>query len=125
MAHKGPDGKSIDLRRPEGVETFLTLVTSADVVVENFKPGTLAGWGIGYDDCQKVKQDIVYLSVSGWGQFGPESQRPGYDPGALALVSSSEDTRGLPVPVKISSRSYKASPVIITGHKGVDSPVIT
>ncbi|MEC7914677.1 MAG: CaiB/BaiF CoA-transferase family protein [Actinomycetota bacterium] len=75
---------AIDLRRPEGVETFLTLVTSADVVVENFKPGTLAGWGIGYDDCQKVKQDIVYLSVSGWGQFGPESQRPGYDPGALA-----------------------------------------
>ena len=75
---------AIDLRRSEGVEAFLALVTSADVVVENFKPGTFAGWGIGYDDCRKVKQDIVYLSVSGWGQFGPESQRPGYDPGALA-----------------------------------------
>ena len=43
---------------------FLALVTSADVVVENFKPGTFAGWGIGYDDCRKVKQDIV--SVGEW-----------------------------------------------------------
>ena len=74
---------AIDLRQPEGVDAFLALVTSADVVVENFKPGTFAGWGIGYDDCRKVKQDIVYLSVSGWGQFGPESQRPGYD---LSLI---------------------------------------
>ena len=75
---------AIDLREPAGAETFLTLVASADMVIENFKPGTLAGWGVGYDDCRKAKPDIVYLSVSGWGQFGPESQRPGYDPGALA-----------------------------------------
>ena len=75
---------TIDLRRPEGADTFLTLVASADVVIENFKPGTLAGWGVGYEHCRAVKPDLVYVSVSGWGQFGPESERPGYDPGALA-----------------------------------------
>tara|TARA_Y100000768_G_scaffold159877_1_gene119502 strand:- start:8235 stop:9458 length:1224 start_codon:yes stop_codon:yes gene_type:complete len=75
---------SIDLREAEGAETFLTLVASADMVIENFKPGTLARWGVGYEECRKTKADIVYLSVSGWGQFGPESERPGYDPGALA-----------------------------------------
>lgn len=75
---------TIDLRKPKGAETFLTLVSSADVVIENFKPGTLAGWGVGYEHCRLVKPDLVYVSLSGWGQFGPESERPGYDPGALA-----------------------------------------
>lgn len=75
---------SVDLREAAGAETFLTLVASADMVIENFKPGTLARWGVGYEECRKTKPDIVYLSVSGWGQFGPESERPGYDPGALA-----------------------------------------
>jgi formyl-CoA transferase len=74
----------VDLRRPEGREVFLNLVRSADIVVENFKPGTLASWGVGYDDCRAVKPDIVYVSVSGWGQYGPWSDRAGYDPAALA-----------------------------------------
>lgn len=76
---------SIDLRMADGVEVFLELVSTADIVVENFKPGTLAGWGVGYDDCKKTKTDIVYLSVSGYGQFGPKSPQPGYDPAALAF----------------------------------------
>lgn len=75
---------SIDLRMAEGAAVFLELVATADIVVENFKPGTLAGWGIGYEDCRAVKEDIVYLSVSGYGQFGPKSPQPGYDPAALA-----------------------------------------
>ena len=74
----------IDLRRSPGVEMFLQLVATADMVVENFKPGTLDDWGVGYRQCKEVKPDIVYLSISGYGQFGPESARPGYDPGALA-----------------------------------------
>lgn len=75
---------SLDLRRPEGRDVFLELVKGADLVLENFKPGTLAGWGIGYTDCRIVKPDIVYVSISGWGQYGPWSERPGYDPAALA-----------------------------------------
>ena len=76
---------SIDLRLPEGAQTFLRLVETADMVVENFKPGTLSDWGVGYDDCRTVKPDIVYVSVSGYGQFGPRSSSPGYDPAALAF----------------------------------------
>jgi formyl-CoA transferase len=75
---------SIDLRVAEGRDIFLTLVEKADVVLENFRPGTLAAWGIGYDDCCARKPDIVYVSISGWGQFGPWSDRAGYDPAALA-----------------------------------------
>jgi formyl-CoA transferase len=75
---------TVDLRRPEGIALALEVVAVSDIVVQNFKPGTLAGWGIGYDDCRAVKPDIVYVSVSGYGQFGPWSPRPGYDPAALA-----------------------------------------
>ena len=71
---------SLDLRVPEGREIFLKLCARADIVIENFKPGTLAGWGVGYADVAAVKPDIVYVSVSGFGQFGPFSERPAYDP---------------------------------------------
>ncbi len=71
---------SLDLRHPEGRAIFLALCRGADVVIENFKPGTLAEWGVGYADVAAVKPDIVYVSISGFGQFGPLSPRPGYDP---------------------------------------------
>jgi len=75
---------TVDLRRPEGRDLFLDLVRRSDIVLENFKPGTFDGWGIGYEACRAVKEDIVFVSVSGYGQFGPWSDRPGYDPAALA-----------------------------------------
>ena len=71
---------SLDLKLPAGRNLFLDLCRNADIVLENFKPGTLAGWGCGYADVAAVKADIIYVSVSGFGQFGPHADRPGYDP---------------------------------------------
>ncbi len=71
---------SLDLKLDEGRRLFLELCKGADIVIENFKPGTLAGWGCGYADVAAVKPDIIYVSVSGFGQFGPYAERPGYDP---------------------------------------------
>ncbi|MCB1748900.1 MAG: CoA transferase [Gammaproteobacteria bacterium] len=71
---------TLDLKAAEGRRLFLELCKGADIVLENFKPGTLAGWGCGYDDVRGVKPDIIYVSVSGFGQFGPYCERPGYDP---------------------------------------------
>jgi formyl-CoA transferase len=71
---------SLDLKAAAGREIFLKLCAGADIVIENFKPGTLDGWGVGYDDVAAVKADIVYVSISAFGQFGPYSDRPGYDP---------------------------------------------
>ncbi|MBW3667574.1 MAG: CoA transferase [Actinobacteria bacterium] len=73
-----------DLRTDEGRDAFLYLVRRADVVVENFRPGTMDVWRVGYDDCRAVKDDIVFVSISGWGQYGPACDRPGYDPAAQA-----------------------------------------
>jgi formyl-CoA transferase len=75
---------SLDLRKPEGRDIFLKIAAKSDIVVENFKKGTMAEWGVGYDNVRKVKPDIVYVSITGWGQFGPNSDRAGYDPIAQA-----------------------------------------
>ena len=71
---------TLDLRLAAGREVFLKLCARADIVIENFRPGTLAGWGVGYADVAAVKPDIIYVSISGFGQFGPYSERAGYDP---------------------------------------------
>ncbi len=75
---------TLDLRVPIAQDLFLQLTAASDIVLENFLPGTLAGWGVGYEHCRAVKPDIIYVSVSGWGQFGPASRRAGYDPIAQA-----------------------------------------
>ncbi len=75
---------SLDLRTAEGQEIFRTIAARSDIVVENFRPGTLASWGIGYQGIRRVRPDIIYISISGFGQFGPDHERAGYDPLAQA-----------------------------------------
>jgi formyl-CoA transferase len=75
----------LDVRSPEGRDVFLRLAKTADVVVENFKVGTMDRYGLGYEAVRTVKPDIVYVSITGWGQYGPYQNRPGYDPVAQAM----------------------------------------
>ncbi|HKT00929.1 MAG TPA: CoA transferase [Rugosimonospora sp.] len=84
--HRNKRSLSLDLRKPGAADVFLRLVATADVVVENYKPGTLDGWGIGYGACHKVRPDLVFVSVSGYGQYGPDAHRPGYDPTTQAAA---------------------------------------
>src|SRR5262245_58831527 len=90
---------SLDLRQAEGREIFLRLAAKSDVVIENFKVGTMNRYGLGYHDVCKVRSDIVYVSITGWGQFGPYHERPGYDPLAQAtsgLLSVNGSAEGRP-----------------------------
>ncbi|HEU4421793.1 MAG TPA: CoA transferase [Pilimelia sp.] len=82
--HRNKRSLGLDLRRPGAADVFLRLVATADVVVENYKPGTLDDWGVGYAACRSVRPDIVFVSVSGYGQYGPAAHQPGYDPTTLA-----------------------------------------
>lgn len=77
---------SLDVRTEQGRNIFLALGALADIIVENFKVGTMAGYGLGYEQLCAVKPDIVYVSITGWGQFGPNHEAAGYDP--LAQASS-------------------------------------
>jgi succinyl-CoA:(S)-malate CoA-transferase subunit A len=76
---------TIDLRRPKGVELFLKLVARSDVVVENFRPGTLEAWGLGWEVLSAANPGLVMLRVSGYGQTGPYRRRPGFSHIAHAI----------------------------------------
>lgn len=69
---------SLDLRRPEGVELFKRLVAVSDVVCENFRPGTLEKWGVGWEHLRAVNADLIMLRITGYGQTGPYKDRPGF-----------------------------------------------
>ena len=69
---------AIDLRTPEGQEVVRHLAQQCDIVVENFRPGALENWGLGYDTLAAANPKLVMVRISGFGQTGPYSQRPGY-----------------------------------------------
>ena len=69
---------ALDLRAKEGQDIARQLIAEADVLVENFRPGTLEGWGMGWDDLQKLNPGLVMLRISGYGQTGPYKDRPGF-----------------------------------------------
>ena len=89
---------TLDLRRPEGRDLFLRLAARADVIVENFRPGVMHHFGIGYDEVRKVKPNVVYVSISGYGHFGPDRARAGYNVLSQArsgFISLNSETQGL------------------------------
>lgn len=86
---------TLDLRRESGADLFRKMVASADVVVENFRPGTLERWGIGFDDLSSINQGLVMLRISAYGQTGPKSALPGFARIAQAYAGLSYLT-GLP-----------------------------
>ncbi|MBV7483291.1 CaiB/BaiF CoA-transferase family protein [Bordetella sp. BOR01] len=69
---------TLDLRKPEGAEILKDLATHCDIVVENFRPGTLERWGVGYEALKRVRPDLVMIRVSAYGQTGPYRHKPGY-----------------------------------------------
>ena len=69
---------SVDLRTPAGQDVVRRLAAKCDVVVENFRPGALEKWGIGYADLSRANPGLVMVRISGFGQTGPYSDRPGY-----------------------------------------------
>ena len=77
--NRGKKGITLNLKSEKGKQLFLDLVKKADVVVENFRPGVMDKLGIGYDTLKEVNDQIIYAAVSGFGCYGPKSDRPGYD----------------------------------------------
>jgi len=69
---------AIDLRAAEGQDIARRLIAEADVLIENFRPGTLEGWGLGWDDLRRINPGLVMLRISGYGQTGPYRDLPGF-----------------------------------------------
>jgi crotonobetainyl-CoA:carnitine CoA-transferase CaiB-like acyl-CoA transferase len=78
-------GLGLNLKSEEGREIFKRLAARADVLIENFRPGTMAVLGLGYEDLSALNPALIYCSISGFGQTGPYSERGGFDLVAQAM----------------------------------------
>jgi formyl-CoA transferase len=78
-ANRGKKSITVNLSKPEGQQLVRELAKDVDVLVENYKVGDLARYGLGYDDLAKLNPGLIYCSVTGFGQTGPYKDRPGYD----------------------------------------------
>lgn len=78
VTNRNKRGITLDLRTPEGGALFRKLLPRFDVLVENFRPGTLAKWGLGSDELARVNPRLITLRVTGFGQTGPYAHRPGF-----------------------------------------------
>ncbi|AOV07425.1 CaiB/BaiF CoA transferase family protein [Sporosarcina ureilytica] len=76
---------TLDLRRKEGKKILKKLVAKSDVVIENFRPGTLERWDVGYDELKKSNEELIMIRVTGYGQTGPYSHKAGFGTPATAF----------------------------------------
>ncbi|SAL36156.1 L-carnitine dehydratase/bile acid-inducible protein F [Caballeronia terrestris] len=82
---RNKESVTLDLRSPEGQDVVRKLVAQSDVLIENFRPGTLEGWNLGWDELHALNPGLVMLRVSGYGQTGPYRDRPGFGVVAEAM----------------------------------------
>lgn len=101
----GKRSVALNLKEKADREFARSLAARCDIVIENFRPGTAAKLGLGYEDLKALKPDLVYCSVSGFGQTGPWADRPGYDlavQGLAGLMSITGPEGGAPHKVGVS-----------------------
>ena len=94
--NRNKESVTLNLKHPEGRRVLDALIEKSDVLVENFRPGTLDKMGLGYETLSKQRPDLVYCSISGFGQTGPRRREPGYDAvmqgeGGLMSITGAND----------------------------------
>ena len=94
--NRNKESVTLNLKHPEGRRVLEALIEKSDVLVENFRPGTLDKMGLGYEALSKQRPDLVYCSISGFGQTGPRRREPGYDAvmqgeGGLMSITGAND----------------------------------
>ncbi len=99
-ANRGKRSITVNLTKPEGQQIVRDLAKNCDVLLENYKVGDLARYGLGYDDLKALNPGIIYCSVTGFGQTGPYKDRPGYDfmaqgmGGMMSITGERDDLPG-------------------------------
>ncbi len=108
--NRNKESVTINLKHPDGRRVLDALIERADVLVENFRPGTLDRMGLGYRDLAERRPGLVYCSISGFGQTGPRRHEPGYDAvlqgeGGLMSITGDQDTPAYRLGVAIADIS--------------------
>lgn len=111
LANRGKQAITMNLTDPRGVELILDLAAEADVVVQNFRPGAADRMGIGYDAVRARNNDIIYISISGFGPTGPYSHRRVYDTVIQAQSGLADNQTGLNDPKPVFLRQLAADKI--------------
>ena len=109
---------TLNLKHPEALKTLQRLIETADVLVENFRPGTMESFGFGYDTVQQLNPQLIFCSISGFGHTGPKSDLPGYDliiQGEGGVASLTGDPNGPPYKVGSSQADIVAGMMAFQG----------
>jgi crotonobetainyl-CoA:carnitine CoA-transferase CaiB-like acyl-CoA transferase len=109
---------ALDLKSPDGADALRRLVETADVLVENFRPGSLAELGFDYTAMSALNPRLIYCSISGYGQTGPAAQLPGYDAviqGEAGIMDMTGFPDGAPARVGVAITDYLAGLYAIQG----------
>lgn len=118
MLNRGKQSIAIDLKAPDAVERLTSLIKTADVIVEQFRPGVMERLGLGYEAVRKLNPKIVYCSITGWGQTGPKAQVAAHDlnymaeTGVLGLSAGADGAPVLP-PVLAADVAGGTMPAVI------------
>lgn len=116
--HRGKESLTLNLKAPEGLEIFMQLAAEADVIIESFRPGVVSRLGVDYDAVCKVKPDIVYASISAYGQSGPLVGDPAHDLAVEAmcgLLSNNVDANDAPVMPGMPAGDMLAATLTLSG----------
>jgi crotonobetainyl-CoA:carnitine CoA-transferase CaiB-like acyl-CoA transferase len=112
-------GLALDIRAPAGKEILWRLIATADVLIENFRPGTLARLGFGFAEVHERYPALIYCSISGFGQTGPDSERGGFDlvtqamSGVLSVTGTPQEPAKVGVPISDLNAGLYASHAIL------------
>ena len=123
--NRGKSSRVIDFRTPEGQQQVRDLAATADILIENFKVGGLAKYGLDYDSLKALNPRLIYCSITGFGQTGPYAARAGYDyiiQGMSGLMSVTGDPAGQPQKVGVAVTDiftglYAATAILAAVHQ--------
>lgn len=104
LLNQGKKSVALDLKKSQSVDLIKTIVSEYDIVIEQFRPGVMNKFGLGYDALKEIHPGLIYCSVTGYGQSGPLSQRAGHDINYLALSGAADYSRRIgekPTPYSI------------------------
>ena len=116
LLNRGKKSLSLDLKDPKNLKILIPILKEADIIIEQFSPGVMKRLGLDYESIKKINQDIIYVSITGYGQYGPKSMVAGHDlnyignAGLLSISMGRENDTVVPpaLVADIASGSYPA-----------------
>ncbi len=118
LLNRGKKSLSIDLKDPKNLKILIPIFKEADIIIEQFRPGVMKRLGLDYESIKKINQDIIYVSITGYGQYGPKSMVAGHDlnyignAGLLSISMGRENDTVVP-PALIADIAGGSYPAVI------------